>query len=67
MRRILFPKVDIRNLPTVLVVQARTSDNLDLGDSVRISKDDTNLRWGGTLAGEFSDLVNDLLRSSLQP
>jgi len=45
----------------------RTSDNLDLGDTVGVTEDDTNLRRGGTLTGELADLVNDLLGSGLEP
>ena len=44
-----------------------TSDNLDLGNTVRVTEDDTNLRWSGTLLCELADLVNDLLWSGLEP
>ena len=44
-----------------------TSDNLDLRDTVRISEDDTNLGWGGTLLCELADLVNNLLWGGLEP
>jgi hypothetical protein len=45
----------------------RTSDNLDLGDTVGVTEDDTNLRRSGTLTGELADLVNDLLGGGLEP
>jgi len=44
-----------------------TSDNLDLGDSVGVTEDNTDLRRSGTLLGQLADLVNDLLGSGLQP
>jgi hypothetical protein len=44
-----------------------TSDDLDLGDTVRISEDDTNLRRSSTLLCEFADLIHDLVGSGLQP
>lgn len=54
-----------------LVVQnpshKRTSDKLDLGDTVGVTENDTNLRRGSTLSGELADLLNDLLGSGLQP
>ena len=45
----------------------RTSDNLDLGNAVRVTEDDTNLRRSGTLSGELADLVDNLLGGGLQP
>ena len=45
----------------------RTSDNLDLGNAVRVTEDDTNLRRSGTLSGELADLLDDLLGGGLQP
>lgn len=45
----------------------RTSNNLDLGNSVGITEDNTNLRRGGTLLGELADLLHDLLGTSLEP
>ncbi len=44
-----------------------TSNNLDLGNTVRISEYDTDLRWCGTLLRELADLVDNLLRRGLQP
>jgi len=44
-----------------------TSDDLDLSDTVAVTEDDTNLRWGGTLLRELADLVNDLVGSGLEP
>jgi len=44
-----------------------TSNHLDLGNTVRISQDDTDLRWSSTLLRKLADLVNDLLGGSLEP
>jgi len=44
-----------------------TSNHLHLGDAVRISEDDTDLRWSSTLLRELADLVDDLLGGGLQP
>jgi len=44
-----------------------TSNHLNLGDTVRISEDDTDLRWSSTLLCELADLVDDLLGGGLQP
>lgn len=43
------------------------SDDLDLGDTVRVTKDLTDLRRSGTLPGELADLLDDLLGSGLEP
>lgn len=44
-----------------------TSDNLDLGNTVGVTENDTDLRRGSTLTGELADLVNDLVGGGLQP
>jgi len=44
-----------------------TSNHLDLGNSVRISEDDTDLRWSSPLLRKFADLVNNLLGGGLEP
>ena len=44
-----------------------TSNNLNLCDTVRISENDTDLRWGSTLLCELADLVNNLLWGGLEP
>lgn len=44
-----------------------TSDNLDLGNTVGVTEDDTNLGGGSTLLGELADLVDDLLGGGLEP
>ena len=44
-----------------------TGDKLDLGDTVAVAKDNTNLRGSGTLTGELGDLLNNLLGGGLQP
>jgi hypothetical protein len=43
------------------------SDDLDLGDTVAVTEDLTNLRWCSTLLRELADLVDNLLGSGLQP
>lgn len=53
--------------PTNPSRQEPTSNNLDLGDTMGITKDDTNLRGGGTLPGKLADLLVNLLGSSLRP
>jgi len=40
---------------------------LDLGNTVRVTEDDTDLRRSGTLTGELGDLLDDLLGGGLQP
>lgn len=44
-----------------------TSDELDLGDTVRVSQDDTDLRGAQTSSGKLEDLVTDFLRGGLGP
>ena len=44
-----------------------TSNNLDLSNTVRISKDNTNLGWSSTLLRELANLVDDLLGGGLEP
>lgn len=44
-----------------------TGDNLDLGNAVGVTEDDTDLRRGSTLSGELADLVDDLVGGGLQP
>jgi len=44
-----------------------TGDETDLGNSVGVTKGNTDLGWSQTLAGELDDLVNDILRSGLEP
>ncbi len=44
-----------------------TSNDADLGDSVRVTENDTDLRGRGTLAGKTADLLLDLGRSGLEP
>ena len=45
----------------------RTGDNLDLGNAVGVTEDDTDLRGSGTLLGQLADLVDDLIGGGLQP
>ena len=44
-----------------------TSDNPDLGNTVGVTEDNTNLGRGGALLRELADLVNDLLGGGLEP
>lgn len=44
-----------------------TGDDLDLGDSVGVTQDDTDLGRGGTLLGQLADLVDDLVGGGLEP
>lgn len=39
-----------------------TSDEADLGDAVRVTEGNTDLRGGQALAGELGDLLDDLFR-----
>lgn len=42
-----------------------SGNEFDLGDTVRVSEDDTDLRRRKTPLGEFEDLVRDVLGGSL--
>lgn len=44
-----------------------TGDGLDLGDTVRVTEDDTDLGRGQTLASELEDVLLDLLSGDLEP
>lgn len=44
-----------------------TGDELDLGNTVRVSQDDTDLRGAQTSSGELEDLVTDFLGGGLGP
>jgi len=57
----------VRTLSLEDAQNAVTGDNLDLGNAVGVTEDDTNLRRGGTLPGELANLLDDLLRSGLEP
>ena len=39
----------------------------DLGDAVRVTEGDADLRRGETLAGELDDVLDDVLRGGLKP
>ena len=43
-----------------------TSNHLDLRNTVRVSEDDTDLRWSGALLRKLADLVDDLLGGGLE-
>jgi len=42
-----------------------SGNEFDLGDTVRVSEDDTDLRRRKTPLGEFEDLIRDVLGGSL--
>lgn len=44
-----------------------SSHETDLGNAMRVTKGDTDLGGGETLAGELDDLVNNLLWGGLEP
>lgn len=44
-----------------------SGNGLDLGDSIRVTQDDTDLRGGQTLLGEFADVVLDIGGRDLEP
>jgi len=44
-----------------------SSDGTDGGDTVGVTKQDTNLRRGQTLLGELADMVLDVLSGELEP
>ena len=44
-----------------------TGDSLNLGNTVVISKDDTNLRGRGALLGELNNLFNQFVSGDLNP
>ena len=45
----------------------RTSNNLDLSDTVRVTEDNTDLRRSCALLCELADLVDNLVGCRLQP
>lgn len=46
---------------------SRTSDNLDLGNTVAVTEDNTDLGGSGTLLGQLADVVHDLVGGDLEP
>jgi hypothetical protein len=44
-----------------------TGDEAHLGDTVRVTEGNTDLRGCQTLTGELDDVLNDILRSGLEP
>lgn len=79
MRRILLPvfersvsKHDHSQFSTCEMLKARkrtlhTGHNLDLGNSVAVTQDNTDLGRGGTLLGQLANLVDHLLGGGLEP
>lgn len=47
--------------------QQHTSNDLDLGNTVAVTQDHTNLRRRSALLGELADLLDDLLGRGLEP
>jgi len=48
-------------------LQKHTSNNLDLGNSVRVTELNTDLRRSRTLTGELADLLNNQLGGGFEP
>lgn len=44
-----------------------TGDDLSLGNTVSVSQQNTDLRWGQTLSGVLDDLLNNLVGGQLEP
>lgn len=44
-----------------------TGHNLDLGNTVGVTEDNTDLGRSGTLLGQLADVVNNLLGGGLEP
>lgn len=44
-----------------------TSDEADLGNTMRVTESNTDLRGSKTLAGKLDDLVDDFFWGSLEP
>jgi len=44
-----------------------TGDETDLGDTVAVPEDDTDLGWGQAFLGQLVDLVLDIGRAQLEP
>ena len=44
-----------------------TSDKAHLGDTVRVTEGDTDLRGGQALTSKLNDVINDVLGGSLEP
>jgi hypothetical protein len=69
-RRILLPIAQlafaIPNYP-LFIMEKLTGDSLDLGDTVAVTEDNTDLRRRSTLPGELADLLNDLVGGGLDP
>ena len=50
-----------------LMQSFHTSNDLDLGDTMAITEDNTNLRGSCALSGEFADVLLDGLGGALEP
>ena len=69
-RRILFPAKFCQYFVSIAIALPEfrhTGDDLDLGNTVGVTEDHTDLRRGGTLLCELADLVNDLVGGGLEP
>jgi hypothetical protein len=44
-----------------------TSDDLDLGDTMAVSEDNTDLRRSSTLSGQSADVLDNGLGGALEP
>lgn len=56
------PNSDLRKVPIF-----HTSDDLDLGNTVGVTENDTDLGGSGALLGELANLVDNLLGGGLEP
>jgi hypothetical protein len=48
-------------------MRKHTGDSLDLGDTVAVTEDNTDLRRRSTFPGELANLIDDLLGGGLDP
>ena len=55
------------SIPGVASSEFHTSDNLDLGNTVGVTEDNTDLGRGGTLLGQLADVVDNLVGGGLEP
>jgi hypothetical protein len=49
------------------ISEFHTSNNLDLGNTVGVTEDNTDLGRSGTLLGQLADVVNNLVGGGLEP
>lgn len=59
------PKIETR--PLANCKEFHTGHDLDLGNTVGVTEDDTDLGGSGTLLGQLADVVDNLVRGGLEP